>query len=132
MANTTTADISSDVSTYGVVGKGMYGCVFYPSINVCDGSVEDEDSSHYVTKIQRVATETKQELVICKKIKTIPHYEYFFSPVIKQCSVNIKKIDYHLVKTCRFMQNDLGELDRSSKYISNTILCIMYYVCERL
>lgn len=111
----------TDSQKYDIVGKGTYGCIFYPRITVCEKDNEDMDSRQYITKIQRIEKENMYEITIGEQIKKIPQYEYFFAPVIKHCTINREIIDYNLVKVCKIMQTDFGELDQSKQYTSNTI-----------
>lgn len=104
------------------LAKGTYGCVFYPSINACSGKIEtDLDSDHYITKIQKYVPNEDEEVVIGKQIQTLPLYDHYFSPVVKSCKMNIAHMDYNLVRTCATLQNELGELNNKSAYVSNTI-----------
>ena len=54
------------------IGKGTYGCTFYPSINACNGQQEDDiDSDHYITKIQKHNPVIEDEIKIGKQIKQL-------------------------------------------------------------
>ena len=104
------------------LAKGTYGCVFYPSINACSGKIEtDLDSDHYITKIQKYLPNQDDEIVIGKQIQTLPLYDHYFAPVVKSCKMNIAHMDYTLVRTCATLQNELGELNATSAYVSNKI-----------
>jgi serine/threonine protein kinase len=104
------------------LAKGTYGCVFYPSINACSGKIEDDiDSDHYITKIQSYLPNEQDEILIGQTIQTLPLYDHYFAPVVKSCKINTVNMDYNLVKTCATMQNELGELNTTSAYVSNKI-----------
>ena len=108
--------------TPDILGNGSYGCIFYPSINVCNGKKEDDiDSDHYITKIQKHNPEISDEVALGKIIKNIHLYDHYFAPIVKHCFINTTNMDYDLVKTCTNMQNDFGEFDETRNYISNKI-----------
>lgn len=104
------------------LAKGTYGCVFYPSIDACSGTMHPtSDSDHYITKIQLYFPEEDDEITIGKQIQKLPLYDQYFAPILKSCKMNVSAMDYGLVKVCATMQNELGELDRNSEYVSNKI-----------
>lgn len=104
------------------LAKGTYGCVFYPSINACSGKIEDDiDSDHYITKIQIYIPQETDEMLIGQQLQSLPLYDHYFAPVVKSCKINTVNMDYNLVKTCTTMQNELGELNTTSAYVSNKI-----------
>uniref|UniRef100_A0A6C0K297 Protein kinase domain-containing protein n=1 Tax=viral metagenome TaxID=1070528 RepID=A0A6C0K297_9ZZZZ len=104
------------------LAKGTYGCVFYPSINACSGKIENDlDSDHYITKIQKYLPTQYDEIVIGQTVQTLPLYDHYFAPVVKSCKINTVHMDYNLVRTCATIQNELGELNTTSAYVSNKI-----------
>ena len=104
------------------LAKGTYGCVFYPSINACTGKMDtDIDSDHYITKIQKYAPNQNDEIEIGELLQTLPLCDHYFAPVVKSCKIQTAKMDYKLVKTCRTMQNELGEFEEKTSYVSNKI-----------
>ena len=103
------------------INKGTYGCIFHPSINTCNGNMQNErDGEQYITKLQSVNSDSF-EIEISNKIKSIPNYEHFFAPVISSCEVTPNRINYNLIKTCKYMQNDFSEITSEKKYISSKI-----------
>lgn len=110
------------MQTSNFLDKGSYGCVFYPSINACNGQIENDiDSDHYITKIQSYLPRKDDEIVIGKKLQELPLYDHYFAPIVKSCKISTVRMDYNLVRTCAKMQNELGELDYNPVYISNKI-----------
>ena len=104
-----------------LIQKGTYGSIFYPSINVCNGNIEnDTDGEKYITKIQAIH-DANFEIKIGDIIKTIPYYTHFFSPIESSCVINTKSINYELIKKCKIMQNDLAEFARDNTYSSSKI-----------
>ena len=105
-----------------LIGKGTYGCTFYPSINACNGKQEDDiDSEHYITKIQKHSSSIEEEIKIGKKIQQLHLYDHYFAPIIKYCTINTVNMDYNLVRNCPQIQNEFGEFDTGDKYLSNKI-----------
>lgn len=103
------------------LNKGTYGCIFHPSINACNGAMQnEEDGEHYITKIQRENSDSS-EIQIGNKIKKIKNYEQFFAPIISSCEVIPNRINYNLIKTCNSVQNDFSEIDNTRKYTSSKI-----------
>jgi len=110
------------MQTSNFLAKGSYGCVFYPSINACSGKIEDDiDSDHYITKIQSYFPNEQDEIIIGQKIQELPLYDHYFAPVVKSCKINTIKMDYNLVRSCAEMQNEFGELNTTTSYVSNKI-----------
>ena len=104
------------------LAKGTYGCVFYPSINACSGKIEtDIDSDHYITKIQMYLPDQNDEIIIGQQLQKLPLYDHYFAPILKNCKINAVQMNYKLVKSCATMQNELGELNKDSAYVSNKI-----------
>lgn len=72
-----------------LLAEGGYGCVFLPGIN-CDGT--SMTSKKYVSKIQRLNNSAKNEIEIGKIIQEINGFNNHFSPVVKNCSIDIGNI----------------------------------------
>ena len=72
-----------------LLAEGGYGCVFLPGIN-CDGT--NMTSKKYVSKIQRFNNSAKNEIEIGKIIQEINGFNNHFSPVVKNCSIDIGNI----------------------------------------
>jgi serine/threonine protein kinase len=110
-----------------LLNSGTYGCIFHPSVNVCNGNLDQEiDSEHYITKIQRYEKDD-DELAISREIQTIPHYEQYFAPIVKTCVVRGTNINYDLVRACKEMQNDFSEFNSTIKYSSSKVRYVGKY-----
>lgn len=94
-----------------VISQGAYGCIVSPNID-CNGKI---GSRKYVTKIQRKAETSKREVEISAIVRTIPHFEQYFAPVLENCSISLGKIDPNEIKKCKFITNV------NDKYESNRI-----------
>jgi serine/threonine protein kinase len=116
------------------LAKGTYGCVFYPSINACSGKIEtDIDSDHYITKIQMYLPDQNDEITIGQQLQKLPLYDHYFAPILKNCKINAVQMNYKLVKSCATMQNELGELNKDSAYVSNKIRYVgKHHIAEYL
>lgn len=109
------------------IKKGTYGSVFHPSINVCNGNIEnDPDGEHYITKIQPME-DADPEIEIGERIKTIPYYTHFFSPIESSCVINTKSINYDLIKKSKIMQNEFAEFNNTKTYSSSKIRYVGKY-----
>jgi serine/threonine protein kinase len=114
--------MQSKIKKPNVLGTGTYGCVFYPSMNVCSGRIEDDiDSDHYITKIQKYSDVIKEEIDIGTRIQHLPLYDHYFAPVVKSCIIDKTNMDYNLVRTCTNLQNEFGEFESKPAYVSNKI-----------
>jgi serine/threonine protein kinase len=81
-----------------LINKGSYGCIYHTGIK-CDGTPE---SDQYITKIQDNTQDAnaKHEIQISQIIKTIPHFEWYFAPILESCDINIAKMDVESIKKC--------------------------------
>ena len=113
-----------------MINKGTYGSIFHPSINVCNGTIEnDPDGEKYITKIQKM-DDANTEIKIGDIIKTIPHYAHFFSPIESSCVINTQSINYELIKKCKIMQNELAEFANNNTYSSSKIRYVGKYTLD--
>ena len=71
-----------------LLSEGGFGCVFNPSIK-CNGS---EDSSKFVSKIQRNDNSAKNEIEIGSILTSIPEYKSHFAPVVSYCNIDVGEI----------------------------------------
>jgi hypothetical protein len=68
-----------------LLSQGGYGCIYYPGID-CNGH-----TIPYMTKLVR-EDDGKIEWAISKKVKQIPNYIRYFSPIESICTVSSKKL----------------------------------------
>lgn len=88
-----------DEKKCNILGQGTYACIFGPSITK-SGKI---GSAKYVSKVQRKPETDKRELEISKVIRTIPHYDNHFAPILESVPVTLGKIDPNEVKKCKFI-----------------------------
>ena len=70
-----------------LISQGSYGCIFRPGFT-CKGSPTKKG---YITKIQKIASTSKKETKLGKKIKKIDNYKDYFAPILKTCEVSLAK-----------------------------------------
>lgn len=111
-----------------LISQGSYGCIFRPGFT-CKGSPTKKG---YITKIQKIASTSKKETKLGKKIKKIENYKDHFAPILKTCEVSLAKMEEDKLKKCEFINEDdtmeyesnklryVGK-DTLSKYILNTV-----------
>jgi len=111
-----------------LISQGSYGCIFRPGFT-CKGSPTKKG---YITKIQKIASTSKKETKLGKKIKKIDNYKDYFAPILKTCEVSLAKMEEDKLKKCEFINEDdtmeyesnklryVGK-DTLSKYILNTV-----------
>ena len=71
-----------------LLSEGGFGCVFNPSIK-CNGS---EDSSKFVSKIQRNDNSAKNEIEIGSILTSSLNIKVIFAPVVSYCNIDIGEI----------------------------------------
>jgi len=111
-----------------LISQGSYGCIFRPGFT-CKGSPTKKG---YITKIQKIASTSKKETKLGKKIKKIDNYKDYFAPILTTCEVSLAKMEEDKLKKCEFINEDdtmeyesnklryVGK-DTLSKYILNTV-----------
>ena len=75
-----------------IIGQGTYGCVYRPNI---DCQTKKIDSKQFLSKIQRKDKTSKNEIVIGKKIISLPKniYSNRFAPILESCPIEIGKME---------------------------------------
>ena len=79
-----------------LLSKGAYGCVFSPSLD-CNGK---EGVKSLISKIQVNDLTARNEILIGQKLKRIPNFKKYFSPVIESCPINVGQIKTEGVDDC--------------------------------
>jgi serine/threonine protein kinase len=98
-----------------LVNEGAYGCIFSPGIN-CKGKKEQDG---YLTKVQEKSYSLTNEITIGKQITTtIPIYEYYYSPIIQHCDLNLSYInqsEQSEIEKCKIIQQKTPTMFESTK-----------------
>ncbi len=81
-----------------LINQGGFGCVYYPGFDAKDTSKTDND---IVVKLQHKSAASNNEIEVSKIIITIPHFSFYFAPIIKTQPIQIGKIDHQLIKSCK-------------------------------
>lgn len=97
-----------------IISQGTYGCIFRPGFD-CKGKTIK--TKKYITKVQRKADISQKETEISEIIKTIPHYDDYFAPILESCDIDIAKIESNEIKKCEFIEPST----QPKKYKTNKI-----------
>lgn len=89
-----------------LINQGGYGCVYYPGFDAKDTTKIDDE---IVVKLQHKSAASKNEIEVSKIILTIPHFSFYFAPILKTEPIHIGKIDQQLVKSCKPVANATSE-----------------------
>ena len=81
-----------------LINQGGFGCVYYPGFDAKDNTKLDSD---VVVKLQHKSAASKNEIEVSKVILTIPHFSFYFAPILKTEPIHIGKIDQQLIKSCK-------------------------------
>ena len=81
-----------------LINQGGYGCVYYPGF---DAKYNTKIDDEIVVKLQHKSSASKNEIEVSKVILTIPHFSFYFAPILKTEPIHIGKIDQQLVKSCK-------------------------------
>ena len=81
-----------------LISQGGYGCVYYPGFDVKDTSKTDND---IVVKLQHKSAVSSNEINVSKIVMTIPHFIFYFAPILKTEPIEIGEIDKTLIKSCK-------------------------------
>ena len=119
----------SQIKIPKLLNQGAYGCIFKPELG-CD--VDESDTGNYVSKLQIKTKELEKEIKIGIEIQEIKNYYYYYAPIIKTCNVNIRSIDSKIVRGCKVITNEIGEIDTKSEYASNKIRYVGKYNMNKI
>lgn len=100
------------------VAQGTYGCVFHPGIKCGSNKVESEK---YISKIQVKDVTLEREIDIGKVVRKLPNYKNRFSPIIKNCKVDVSTIDDKQVEKCDVIMDSTYEVPPPS-FVSSKMI----------
>ena len=81
-----------------LISQGGYGCVYYPGFEAKDHKQLDND---IVVKLQHKSGVSSNEIEVSKLVMTIPHFIFYFAPILKTEPIEIGELDKTLVKSCK-------------------------------
>ena len=113
-----------------LLNQGSYGCIFKPPI-LCENDV-DLNNENYVSKIQQKTKELEKEIQIGLEIQQIENYYYYYAPILNTCDVNITALDSKIIRGCKVIKNELGEIDKENEYVSNKIRYVGRYSFNKI
>ena len=90
-----------------LLSQGGFGCVYYPGLS-CKGKSSSKKTKA-VTKLQTKGFNTDNEFKIGNLVKKIPLSKDFFLPVIKTCSIDIRKMDSELLSECKIIKKSTNK-----------------------
>lgn len=86
-----------------LISQGGFGCVYHPAIK-CDGTLEKDKT--FISKLQKINFNSKNEIRIGKLITEIPNYSWYFIPVEAECKIDLRAItDKKLIDDCEVIRN---------------------------
>jgi serine/threonine protein kinase len=110
--------IKSKQNKIKLLSRGTYGCIFKPALT-CKGGIDQEN---FITKVQRQSSLSNREVTISEKIKKIPHYNEYFAPILKTCTISVANISGDEVKKCDFMKNNKQIISNKLRYVGKNTL----------
>lgn len=120
MSNNTTSFTGDTNIKY--IAEGTFGCVFNSEIQCSSSNTQiiTRDKKHYVSKVSDHID--KKEIEIGTFIKSIKQYDYFFSPILTSCPINIGLIANEEIQKCQIITKNPEYAH--TKYTSSKILFI--------
>jgi serine/threonine protein kinase len=110
--------IKSKQNKIKLLSRGTYGCIFKPALT-CKGGIDQEN---FITKVQRQSSLSNREVTISEKIKKIPHYNEYFAPILKTCTISVANISGDEIKKCDFMKNNKKIISNTLRYVGKNTL----------
>jgi serine/threonine protein kinase len=110
--------IKSKQNKIKLLSRGTYGCIFKPALT-CKGGIDQEN---FITKVQRQSSLSNREVTISEKIKKIPHYNEYFAPILKTCTISVANISGDEIKKCEFMKNNKQIISNKLRYVGKNTL----------
>ena len=110
----------TQATQHKVIGQGSYGCVIKPAYSKSSTIKQDK-----ISKISLIDETNEKEIQMGEKIKKIPKYNIFFSPILSSeplylhSSKNIETQDCHMV--IDYEKKNAPESSKGNKYMVNTI-----------
>ena len=101
------------------MNRGTYGCIYQPMIP-CDNTIRAKlVADQYISKISK---KTESEERIGTILRRIPHYQYYFAPIISSCPLHLGEIDEREIKKCEIIATDTKDMkDMKDTYQSYKI-----------
>ena len=94
------------------ISSGTYGCIYYPSIP-CEKETRHHKDKRFISKIQIENSVSKMEWELSQEIiKNIPEYSFYFSPIVKKCTVDLKQIKKD--QQCKILDKETDDDDKET------------------
>jgi hypothetical protein len=101
------------------ISEGTYGCVFDSEIQCLTSNINKADKKRYVSKVSDNAD--NKELHIGTLITSLKQYDYFFSPILSSCPIDIGIIANDQIQKCKIITENI---DKKTQYVSSKILFV--------
>ena len=104
--------------------QGTYGCVYYPGFT-CKG---DKQTIKYVSKLEKINETLNNELEIGEKIRQIKNYKNYFAPILRQCPVDISKLEIKYpqqMNKCKIISESQKKITNNNNFTINKIRYIL-------
>ncbi len=132
---TSATDAPLYITRVKLIDQGAYGCIYRPEIE-CDSDTiktetQNQQNTLYVSKVQKMSKTIQNEIDIGNSVKEIPHYMYWFSPILKICPVKfstLKKYEQQ-GESCDILKDASNQ---EIRYISSKIRYVGKYIIDYL
>ena len=114
-----------------LIGQGTYGCIIKPAYTKTKTINQTK-----ISKIGLLGEINKNEATLGEKIKNIPNYKAFFSPILHSDELFLHSTKQIETQECHLVlnnekKNPLPEKNKGNKYIVHTMDYVGKYTLER-
>lgn len=112
-----------------LMDQGTFGCIYRPEIECDTGNAGDYA---YVSKVQKMTKTIENEIEISNEVKQIPHYMFWYSPLLKTCPIYFSTLKKY--ETCKAVEDSIRTAIPTNKtqFISSKIRYVGKYLIDYL
>ncbi len=85
------------------MGQGSYGCVYRKQLK-CLNKKTKPSKEPRLSKIQRTQKTAEREIAISAKVRKIPNFQIYFSPVLNNCIADLAQLSQPDLDKCDFIK----------------------------
>jgi serine/threonine protein kinase len=85
------------------MGQGSYGCVYRKQLK-CLNKKTKPSKEPRLSKIQRTQKTAEREIAISAKVRKIPNFQLYFSPVLNNCIADLAQLSQPDLDKCDFIK----------------------------